>query len=141
VELSLEAELLCLRSAQKTLLELKTLTKQFNLFMDEKGLWRCAGRLQNAGTPYAVKFPILLPKSHPIAALIVRQAHERVLHNGVKETLAETRSKYWIPGGRSFTRKILHQCVTCKRFEGPHFASPPPPPLPECRVLPSLYRS
>ena len=43
--------------------------------------------------------------------LIVKQAHERVFHNGVKETLAETRAKYWIPSGRSLTRKIIHKCV------------------------------
>jgi len=129
-----EAELLWMRSAQKTLSDIKTLMKQFNLFKDDKGVWRCGGRLANTEIPYATKFPILLPKSHPIAALIVRQAHERVLHNGVKETLTEVRSKYWIPGGRSFTRKVLHRYVPCKRFEGPPFASPPPPPLPECRV-------
>ena len=83
--------------------------------------------------PYAVKYPILLPRSHHLTSLIVKQAHERVFHNGVKETLAETRSKYWIPSRRSFTRNIIHKCVTCRRFEGP-FKAPQPPPLPECRV-------
>ena len=97
-------------------------------------MWCCGGRLANTEVPYATKFSILLPKSHSIATLIVRQAHERVLHNGVKKTLTQMRSKYWIPRGRSFTRKVLHQCVTCRRFEGLPFASPPPPPLPECRV-------
>ena len=97
-------------------------------------MWRCGGRLANSELPYAVKFPILLPKSHPIVSLIVKQAHERVLHNGVKETLAETRSKYWIPSGRSLTRKIIHECVICRRFEGLPFKTPQPPPLPECRV-------
>ena len=129
-----EAELLWIRSAQKTLSDIKTLTKQFNLFKDDQGVWRCGGRLANTEVPYATKFPILLPKSHSIATLIVRQAHERVFHNGVKETLTQMRSKYWIPRGRSFTRKVLNQCVTCRRFEGLPFASPPPPPLPECRV-------
>ena len=83
-----------MKSAQKAITDIKSSTKQFNLFKDEKGMWRCGGRLANAQIPYATKFPILLPKSHPIATLIVRQAHNRVLHNGVKETLAETRSKY-----------------------------------------------
>ena len=68
-------------------------------------MWRCGGRLANAEIPYAVKYPILLPKSHPLTRLIVTQAHERVFHNGVKETLAETRAKYWILRGRSFTKK------------------------------------
>ena len=64
----------------------------------------------------------------------MKQAHERVLHDGVKETLTETRSKFWIPRGRSFTKKIIHKCVTCRRFEGPPYKAPEPPPLPECGV-------
>ena len=64
----------------------------------------------------------------------MKRAHERVYHNGVKETLAETRAKYWIPSGRSFTKKIIHKCVICRRSEGLPFKAPQPPPLPECRV-------
>ena len=134
VEESPRAELLWVRSAQNELSDLKTLTKQFNLFKDERGVWRCGGRLANTEIPYAAKYPILLPKSHPLTSLIVKQAHERVCHNGVKETLAETRAKYWLPSGRSFTKKIIHKCVICRRFEGLPFKAPQPPPLPECRV-------
>ena len=56
VEESLEAELLWVKSAQGELPDLKTLTKQFNLFKDERGVWRCGGRLANTEIPYAVKF-------------------------------------------------------------------------------------
>ena len=31
-------------------------------------------------------------------------------------------------------KRILNSCVTCHRFEGSPFQSPPAPPLPECRV-------
>ena len=134
VEEAAEAELLWVKSAQKELSDIKILTKQFNLFKDEKGLWRCSGQLANTDLQYAVKYPILLRRSHPLTSLIVKQAHERVFHNEVKETLAETRSKYWIPSGRSFTRNIIHKCVTCRKFEGPPFKAPLPPPLPECRM-------
>ena len=44
--------------------------------------------------PYAVRIPIILPKDYPIASLKVRQAHERVFHNGTKETLVEIKTKY-----------------------------------------------
>ena len=36
--------------------------------------------------------------------------------------------------GRSLVRKLIHHCVICCRFEGLPFSSPPPPPLPTCRV-------
>lgn len=71
-----EAELLWIRSAQKTLSDNKTLMKQFNLFQDDEGVWRCGGRLANTEVPYATKFPILLLKSHPIATLIVKQGNK-----------------------------------------------------------------
>jgi hypothetical protein len=131
-----EAETLWIQDAQNLLYgkDMKTLAKQFNLFQDEKGVWRCAGRLSNAELPYAVKYPILLPRGHPLTALVVKEAHERVCHDGVRETLTEIRSKYWIPKGRNFTRKIIHNCVLCKRFEGRPYKAPPPPPLPPCRL-------
>ena len=90
--------------------------------------------MQNADISYSAKHPILLPRSHPFTALIVHDAHRRVFHNGVKETLTEVRSKYRIVKGRSPTRTIIHRCTTCKRVEGTPFNGPPPPPLPDFRV-------
>ena len=134
VEERKRAEILWVKSAQRSFTNLKNLIKQFNLFKDEHGVWRCGGRLANTEVPFETKFPILVPRSHYLSTLIVKQAHERVLHDGVKETLTETRSKFWIPSGRSFTRKVIHKCVTCRKFEGLPFKAPQPPPLPECRV-------
>ena len=131
------AEVLWITQAQKALVQQKdyhTLRSQLGLFLDEKGLWRCGGRLQNAEIPYSVKHPILLPRSHPFTALIVRDAHLRVCHNGVKETLTEVRSRYWVVRSRSLTRAIVHKCTVCRKFEGTPFKSPPPPPLPEFRI-------
>lgn len=132
-----EAEGLWITSAQQQLVlgrDFKFQQRQFNLFQDEEGVWRCKGRLSNAEVPYAVKHPILLPKAHPLTTLIVRRAHERVCHNGVKETLTETRRRFWIPRGRSLTKYIVRRCVLCRRLEGTPFKTPPPPPLPTFRV-------
>jgi hypothetical protein len=57
-----------------------------------------------------------------------------VLHNGVKETLVEFRSKYWITKGRQFIRKIVDKCVTCRKYETKPLQAPQPPPLSEFRV-------
>ena len=108
--------------------------KQFNLFLEPTGVWRCGGRLSNADISYSTKHPSLLPKGHHLTTLIVRRAHERVFHNGVKETLTEIRSRYWIVKGRSFVRMILRQCTICRKFEGRPYLTPPPPPLPKFRV-------
>eukprot|EP00731_Ephydatia_muelleri_P033093 Em0025g49a len=44
------------------------------------------------------------------------------------------RSRYWIVRGRSFIRRILHECLVCKKMQGQHYIIPSSPPLPEFRV-------
>ena len=131
------AEALWIKEAQLCLVsdpKFEEWKRQFNLFLDESGVWRCGGRLANAAIPYTTKHPILLSRDHPLTILITRRAHERVFHDGVKETLTELRTQYWIIKGRSFVRKILHRCTVCRKFEGKPCQAPPPPPLPAFRV-------
>ena len=131
-----KAENLWIIESQKCVKEDRNFTswqKQFGLFLDE-GVWRCKGRLGNAEIPYSARHPALLHKRHHITLLIIRDAHQRVLHNGVKETLTEIRSKFWIIRGRQLVRTVLNKCVTCHRYEGQPYKLPPPPPLPDFRV-------
>jgi len=131
-----EAETLWVKEMQKSLLDHKDFQnwkRQFDLFLEE-GIWRCGGRISNANIPYSAKYPIVLMKSHHLAVLIAQDAHERVMHNKVKETLTEIRSRYWIIRGRQFVRQIIHKCVICRKLEGTPYALPPPPPLPDFRV-------
>jgi len=73
---------------------------------------------------------MLLTKSHHLAVLIIQDAHERVMHNGVKETP----TGYWIIKGRQFVRQVIHKCVICHKYEGLPCSLPSPPPLPDFRV-------
>ena len=52
--------------------------KQFQLFQDSRGIWRCRGRLKNADLPSDTKHPIILPGKHYFTELIIRRGHERV---------------------------------------------------------------
>ena len=130
------AEVLWIKAAQTELASdnnFEKLKKQFNLFED-RGVWRCGGRLAYADVPFQEKYPVLLPKNHHLATLVVRAAHERVFHNGVKDTLTEVRSRFWILKGRALVKKIVHQCVVCRKSEGNPYLGPSPPPLPEFRL-------
>ena len=132
-----KAEFMWVRDAQRSVTESKNFgshKQQFNLFKDDHGVWRCKGRLSNLEAPYEVKNPVLLPRDHQLTKLIVLEAHERVCHSGVKATITEIRSKFWVPKIRSLVRRILHRCVLCKRLEGIAFKPPPPPPLPPSRM-------
>ena len=132
-----EAERLWILDAQSSVVQDQNFPRwkvQFGLFQDESRIWRCGGRLHHANLSFSSKHPVILSKKPALTALIAHSAHKRVQHNGVKETLTEIRAKYWIVGGRSLVRSIIHKCVICKRFEGRPFAAPPAPPLPSFRV-------
>ena len=90
-----------------------------NLFLDESQL---CGRMSNSDLPFSAQSLILLDKGH---LLIVMDAHRHVMHNGVKETLTELRSAYWLVRGRRFVRKVIHHCLTCRKLEGRPFQSVP----------------
>ena len=108
--------------------------RHLDLFMDASGVWRCGGRMSKSCLSLAAQTPILLDKDHHLTKLIVMDAHRRVIHNGVKETLSELRSTYWLVRGRQFVRKLIHRCVICQKLEGKPCRGNPPPPLQEYRV-------
>ena len=108
--------------------------REFGVFTDEHGLLRCGGRLQNAQLSQNQKHPLLLYQTHPFTSLVVQNCHANVHHNGVKETLTELRSRYWIIRGRQFVRKLIHDCRVCRRHEGVAYAPEISPALPEFRT-------
>ena len=72
-----DAELLWIVSAQEQLVQekdFKLQRGQFNLFRDEKGIWRCGGRLSNVEAPYSTEHSILLPT---LGTLVISEAHNR----------------------------------------------------------------
>lgn len=107
--------------------------RQLNLYRDKLGIWRYGGRMAKSCLSLAAQNPILLDKNHHLTELIFG-GHHRVFHNGVRDTLTELRSEYWLVKGQQFVRKLIHKCVICKRHEGKSCQTNPPPPLPEFRV-------
>ena len=90
--------------------------RQLGLFCDKMGIWRCGCRLErmNLFTHY-----VWISNIH--WHIWLKDCHEDVMHNGVKETLTHLWSKYWIIRGRSLVRKLLHGCVVCHKVEGKPF--------------------
>ena len=73
------------------------------------------GRLDKANIPFAVKQSVVLPKNSHVTKLVIHDYHERVGHAGLSHTWATTRQKFWIIKGAATVRKVLGQCLLCKR--------------------------
>ena len=63
-----------------------------------------------------IKFPIILPKKHPVTQLIVKYHHELDCHEmGVNYTLNHLRKKYYVIHSRQEAKKCIQNCYECKR--------------------------
>lgn len=55
------------------------------------------------------------------------------MHNGVRETLTELRSRFWLTKGRQDIRKQIYNCVMCRRHEGRSYKVKSSSDMPEFR--------
>ena len=83
------------------------------------GLLCVGGRSANGPFQQSAKHPVILPKSHHIVPLIIRQYHNVSGHSGVEYVLSLIREKFWIVGARTAVRRCLNACVHCKRRQAP----------------------
>ena len=104
------------------------------LFSDDKDVLRCGGRLKNASIPYDTRFPIILPRDSFFTELVIWNCRQRVMHNGVRDTLTELTSKFWVLKGHRTVQNVISKCSTCKKVDGRCFKVPPSPHLPEFRL-------
>ena len=98
--------------------ELKVILKGLaNLapFIDDSGLLRVGGRLQNSTLPADQIHPIILPKRHHVTSLLIENVHCKNKHfGGVSFTLNCLRSQYWVTS--STVKFYLNKCLACIRI-------------------------
>ncbi|XP_055714973.1 uncharacterized protein LOC129809183 [Phlebotomus papatasi] len=92
--------------------------RQLRPFVDDDGVIRIGGRLENSPESYDMRHPRLLPKGK-LAELIAKQFHADLLHAGPQLLLAGLRQKFWPLGGRNLTRKVSRECVRCVKVDPP----------------------
>jgi len=110
------------------------LIQQLGLFIDNEGIIRCKGRVENSTLSFGAKCPVLLPKHGLYTEMVVQKAHSDILHSGVSQTLSKVRNNYWITHGRSVIKCVLKKCNVCRKCEGGPYKMPNMPPLPKSRV-------
>lgn len=109
----------------------KLLSKQSCLYplrptLADDGLLKSVGRNQK-------RPPILLPRNEQFTNLIVKDIHNHNFHAGVNFTLCQLRQTFWIIRGRQTVKRIINECLTCKRHRALPY-SQIVAPLPAWRV-------
>ena len=112
------------------------LLNSLNGFLDETGTLRCRGRLSKLNKySYAVHNPVLLSKDHRLTVLMINDQHRRCKHLGAGTTLTELReSGHWIPGGRQAVKRVIKDCITCRKLNALAFDYPKMTSLPKERL-------
>ena len=114
--------------------DVKNFCAQLNLFIDDHGLIRSKGRLNNSSLSYDTQCPVLLPPKSHLTWLFVDRLHRSNHHCGVNTLLVLLREKFWLPKARQVIKKIVSSCVLCQIITKERMRTPPPPPLPPERV-------
>lgn len=102
-------------------------------FLDKGGIVRVGGRLRHSNLDYDAKHPVLLPKSHRLTELIIRDFHVKNLHPGCNTTRNLLSQQFWILSAKWAIRRVLSQCNRCFRTR-PSPITPLMGDLPFCRV-------
>ena len=89
------------------------------LQMNSVGILCIGGRLKHAPISNEAKHQIILPKHHHVSMLIVRHYHEVFGHSGKEYVLSEIRQKFWITRARALIKRVIRNCVHCRRRVGP----------------------
>ena len=66
--------------------------------------------------------------------MLIREAHNAVAHMSMNAKVAEVRKLYWILQIQQGVRKVLRNCITCKKVQGKSYGASTIPPLPDFRV-------
>ena len=117
------------------------IVNQLKLYLDERGLIRCKGRMQNSALDPQSNNPLLIPKYSDLSRLIIREAHTDVFHFGLSSTVAKIRERFWIPQILQSVKLGIKGCIICKKLACRPYKLPDPPALPLDRVaeVPPFY--
>ncbi|XP_062713284.1 uncharacterized protein LOC134290229 [Aedes albopictus] len=107
-------------------------------FLDAEGVLRMEGRAaQGSSLPFELRFPIILPKKHPVTDKLLEHYHQQVAHGNTETAVNEIRQRFYVQNLRAELKRIGRKCIWCKvkkcRPSNPRMA-----PLPESRVTPHL---
>ncbi|XP_065078483.1 uncharacterized protein LOC135701567 [Ochlerotatus camptorhynchus] len=103
-------------------------------FVDKRGVMRIHSRLGECDfVDESSRYPIVLPREHPVTALLVRDVHLRYHHQCHETCVNEVRKGFHIPRVRRVYDRVRRNCQLCEIQR----AAPAPPmmaSLPKARM-------
>ena len=109
-----EAETLWMKESQQDLH--KRLAKgefdELSPFLDDNGVIRVGGKVDNAVMTYETLHPALFPYEHVISLLVARHTHQHG-HSGVASTTAKIRTRFWILKATKLVKSVKSKCTFC----------------------------
>lgn len=84
--------------------------------IDDDGILRVSGRLQNSDLDENQKHPIIMPHHNHFSHLLIAEAHKTTLHGGPTLMLHHLRTRFWIISAKPLVKRYVRNCVKCKRY-------------------------
>ena len=103
----------------KKVSKIPVLVNQLNVYIDKFGLLRVKSkceRIKKVKRYIGYDFPLLLSKSSKIIPLFIEETHRNLNHSGCYSILQEIRKTIWVPKLFSLVKRIVRNCVGCKRY-------------------------
>ena len=88
---------------------------QFNPFLDDDGLLRIGGRLEESNLPSSIKHPILLLKSSSLLKTFLEDFHREQHHPRPSAIEALLYQNYYPVGSRQLVKSVCKCCVICRK--------------------------
>ncbi len=98
---------------------------------------RVGGRLSKLAMPEEIIHPAILPSDCHLSKLLLNHIHSKVGHCGRSQILSTLRKNYWIIKANSAARRIIRECVLCRRWNSSALQQKMGD-LPICRITPDL---
>ena len=77
---------------------------------------------------------MLLPTKYYFTEVVIKECQKIVFYDGISETLASLRERYWVFRGLEAVKKLIRKCAVSQRYEGKTYTGPPTPDVPAQRV-------
>ena len=87
-------------------------------FVDSDGYMRVGGRLTNYDLNYKVKHKVIVHKDVHVLSLCILYCLRKLGHLFRETILSNIRVKFYIVGITSLIKKVVGQCLICRRMQG-----------------------